>query len=127
MQIKGTFNVSEWQETTHVEAPRKMSSAKVQYQLAGDIEGVTDIVYAMCYLSESQAVFQGVHQVSATINGKKGTFAMLEKGEFIAPATNGTWQIVKGSGTEELTNITGEGTFKAEHGGEMIYELNIRV
>lgn len=103
-----------------------MSSAKVQYQLSGDIEGTTDIVYAMCYLSDSQAVFQGVHQVAATINGKKGTFAMLEKGEFKAPATTGEWEIVKGSGTDGLSDIAGEGTFKAEHGGEMSYTLTIR-
>lgn len=125
MNIKGNFTVSQWEEHPQIETPLKMTSAKVQYQFSNGLSGKTDIVYAMTYLTDTRAVFQGVHTVTGTVEGKSGTFVMLEKGEFNAPKTQGTWTIVENSGTGELSSIAGEGSFSAEHGGAMTFELRL--
>lgn len=125
MKIQGSFTVKHWEEQTHLESPNKMSTAKVQYALSEGIEGSADIVYAMGYLSDTQAVFQGVQKITGKIDGKQGSFMMLEQGKFDAPTTRGQWQIIEGSGTGDFTHIAGEGSYTAEHGGAMNYELTL--
>lgn len=66
---------------------------------------------------DDSASFVGLEHVNGGIAGKSGSFVIQHNGTFADGKLKSNWFVVPGSGTGELRNLRGEGTYTNE-GGE---------
>lgn len=135
MKAKGTFSITKWDENTleQLTETTKTTKATVLTSLTGEIEGNASTEYLMFYRSfdtsdphKASAVYLGLMVIKGSINGKHGSFAVEDHGTFENGAAASSLHIISGSGTGELKNISGKGSYTADGSGavtEFEYEL----
>ncbi len=123
---QGTFEIQDWDEKTYqqLDGGGKLTEAKVTQNFRGDIEGEGKVIWLMAYPDPKTATFVGIQRVVGSLGGKKGTFLIQTIGTFDGKTAQGDWALIEGSGTDELTGISGEGTFGAPHGSTAEYQLD---
>ncbi|MGA6158653.1 DUF3224 domain-containing protein [Stenotrophomonas sp. NPDC087984] len=117
----GHFTYADWKETALEEAQDggvKLAQAVVTNAFSGGIEAPrTSCDYAITYLSEKAGVCCGYELLTGTLDGRAGSFVVLQHGSWGEDATvHCTFEVVPGSGTGELAGLTGSGTFAAVRG-----------
>src|SRR6266536_4832862 len=114
----GTFTVKSWDEQPYAEADggSKLTRASVTNTFQGDVEGESALEYLMIYLDGGSGSFIGLEQIAGRVGGRSGSFVLQHSGTFAGQTVNGTWSVVPGSGSGDLTGLRGEGGFVAEHG-----------
>jgi hypothetical protein len=133
MKLTGVFTPTKWDEKTYevVEDRMKATKASVESAFSGDIEGKANIEYLMFYRSvdatdahKSVASYVGLITIVGRLKGKGGSFAMIDNGRYENGAANSTLAIVAGSGTGELSQIAGTGSYRADQSG-CTWELDV--
>ena len=90
---------------------------EVTEQFHGDIEGEGRARMLQALRPDGSATFVGHEQVTATVGGRSGTFVFQDLGTLSPDGdVDGTWSVVPGSGTGELTGLRGEGSVVAAVG-----------
>lgn len=126
MKISGTYTPTKWDEVDYLLVSELMKSTKasVEFQFAGDIEGLATVEYLMYYTSydptdqhSSQAQYVGQIRIIGTLQGMAGSFALNDSGTFKGGAASSRIQIISGSGTGELSEISGQGNYSADQSG----------
>ncbi|WP_037679634.1 DUF3224 domain-containing protein [Streptomyces griseus] len=119
-QITGHFTFADWQERTvgRSEASPKLAHASVRNSFSGGVEAAdTTCEYSIVYVTEKTGTFAGMQVLTGTVDGRKGTFAVEERGRFVDDGSvHCAFEVVPGSGTDELTGLTGTGAYTARHG-----------
>ena len=115
---EGVFEFTRWEESAYSEpdASPKLTQARISNNFHGDIEGSSDLVYVMTYISDDKATFLGYEQVRGTLSDRDGSFVLRHEGNFADGDVRAVLNIVNGSGTGALTGISGEGEYVATHG-----------
>ena len=90
----------------------------------GDLEGGGSVQWLMCYREDKTADFVGLQRFVGRIGSRSGSFVMQTRGSFDGTEAKGSLDVVAGSGTEELSGITGTGTFAAPLGSTASVELD---
>lgn len=123
---QGTFEIQDWDEQTYQQLDRggKLTEAKVTQKFTGDLEGEGKVIWLMAYPDPKTATFVGIQRVVGSIGGKKGSFLIQTIGTFDGKTAQGDWTLIEGSGTDELTGISGEGRFGAPHGSTAEYQID---
>ncbi|MET9962838.1 DUF3224 domain-containing protein [Streptomyces sp. NPDC006326] len=115
----GRFTFADWEEQPVGPAgstPR-LARSTVTNAFTGGIEAeATTCGYTFTYTGESVGVFTGLELLSGSVDGLKGAFVLEERGTFDATGTQCTFEVVPGSGTGELTGLSGSGSFTYRHG-----------
>lgn len=126
MQLRGEFQITGWDESNYSEGNHgvKQSHAKITQSYTGDIEGNSELQYLMSYQSSQSAIFVGIEKVTATLQGKQGSFVLQHNGKFEDGVASSQFTIVPHSGQGELTGLQGEGTFRSGEGGKAQYQFN---
>jgi uncharacterized protein DUF3224 len=127
---EGLFEFTRWEEATFSEpdAAPKLTQARVSNDFHGDIEGSSDLVYVMTYISDDMGTFVGYEQVRCTLADREGTFVLRHDGTFADGSVRAALNIVAGSGTGALAGISGEGEYVATHGQKQSpYTLRWRI
>jgi hypothetical protein len=124
--ITGTFRYTSWDENAYEELSngRRLTRASVAQALSGDIEGEGSAEWLMCYRPDKTATFVGLQRLTGRLGDRDGSFVVESHGTFDGELARGRWTIVPGSGTDELRDIQGEGTWEAPHGPEATFELD---
>jgi hypothetical protein len=124
--LKGEFELAGWDETTYadLEGERKLNRASVRQNITGDVAGTGEVEYLMCYGEDGTARFLGFQRIEGTAGGRDGSFVVESVGGFAEGKATGTWSVVPGSGTGDLTGLSGSGSFEAETGPKGSYELD---
>lgn len=126
MKISGTYTPLKWDEVDYLLVSESMKStrASVELQFVGDIEGLATVEYLMYYTSynptdqhSSQAQYVGQIRILGTLHGMSGSFALNDSGTFSGGAASSRIQIISGSGTNELSAISGHGSYLADQSG----------
>ena len=112
------FAVASWNEETYLdlEGDAKLTRASVAGSLTGDIVGSSQTEWLMAYGADGTAHYVGLQRVDGSLGGKQGSFVVESNGVFDGSHANGTWTVIRGSGTGELAELSGEGTFVAPLG-----------
>jgi len=112
-----SFKVTNWNEESYkkFENGGKLTRAKVTQTYQGAINGESTLEYLMFYSDNGTVSFVGMELVNATVDGKKGIFTIQHVGFFEDGKAHSKWSIIKDSGTEELTTISGTGSYVAGH------------
>jgi hypothetical protein len=124
----GTFQVTGGGEDTYheQEGGPKLTRVSGSQRFTGDIKGEGSVEWSMCYLPDATARFAGLQRVEGSIGGRTGSFVMESVGSHDGKASKGVWRVIVGSGTGDLSGLTGEGTFDAPGGPEVSYRLEYR-
>lgn len=113
----GTMTTLEWQETTWdgkpaAEVPTpKTTVASDTATITGEIEGEVADRWLMSYAPDDTARFVGLTRVEGRVAGRTGTFVLQHAGRYDAEGLHSDFTVVPGSGTGELSGISGAGTF----------------
>jgi hypothetical protein len=116
----GTFTIDNWDENSILETDggSKITEAKVSRSFEGDLEGEGTIEWLMGYDEDGSATFVGLERIVGRIGDKSGTFALQHVGTFDGQVSKARLLVVPGSGTGELSGLSGEGSFEAGLGPE---------
>jgi hypothetical protein len=121
----GSFEITSMGEDTYqeLEGDAKLTRANGTQTFSGDIEGDGSVEWLMCYSPAGGARYVGLQQVNGSLGGRSGGFVVEAVGSFDGKLSAGTWRIIAGSGSSELTGLTGEGSFEAPGGPKASYSL----
>ena len=122
MNAKTACSPTKWDEKPYdqISAASRMTKATVEFAFKGEIEGTAFVEYLMFYESYDEkdphaaiAAYVGLMRFKGTVSGKKGSFVAEERGTFKGGTASSAVTILGGSGTEELSGISGTGTGSA--------------
>jgi hypothetical protein len=120
VRTTGHFTFAHWEESPvgPAGASPGLAHARVTNTFSGGIEATdTTCEYTIVYVTEKTGTFTGMELLAGSLDGRKGTFAVEERGSFGADGTvHCTFEVVPGSGSGELTGLRGTGSFTAAHG-----------
>jgi Protein of unknown function (DUF3224) len=89
----------------------------VTERFVGDIEGDGTVRFLQTSKADgSSASFVGVELVTGSVGDREGSFVLQDAGTLRDSIVSGTWFVVPGSGTGDLTGLRGEGGFTANLG-----------
>ena len=123
------FAIKSWDERPYSEGDGlpKLTRATVTKTFSGEIEGEGQVEYLMMYASDGSATFVGLERVVGRIGGKSGSFVLQRTGVFENGVATESYSVIRGSGTEELRSLRGEGTSAVGHGTEHPLTLNYQL
>ena len=122
-KMSNVFQITGWDESPYLENEdgSKKSRAKITQSYRGLVEGSSELEYLMSYQSAASALFVGFEVVTGKVNGKSGSFTIQHNGKFENGVASSNFVII--SGTDELANIQGSGSFTSGEAGQSNYEL----
>ncbi|GAB3122773.1 DUF3224 domain-containing protein [Streptomyces calidiresistens] len=111
----GHFVNSRWEEEPlgpDAKGPR-LARASVANTFTGVIEAAdTTCAYAIAYAADGGGSYAGMQLLVGRVAGREGSLLLEERGSFGADGTvRGTFEVVAGSGTGELSGLRGTGGF----------------
>lgn len=118
-QATGTYMVTSWDEKTWDGRPwNEVPGAKVTHSIvtqtfAGGIEGEALCQQLVAYSDDTYASFVGLHLVTGSVGGRRGSFVLQSSGSYADSTARVTWFVVPGSGTDELAGLSGQGSYTA--------------
>jgi hypothetical protein len=120
MLTKATFKIISWDEEPFDESEdgAKLTRAHVRKSFHGDLSGTGNLMYVMAYLDSGGATFTGFEKVVGSLGGRTGSFVLRHTGSYDGEKATAEYEVVPGSGTDELAGLSGTGGFSAGHAEE---------
>jgi hypothetical protein len=81
----------------------------------------------MVYRPDQTARYSGVQVINGTIGTRKGSFALLVRGEYDGKNAITKWEVIPGAAKGDLKGLTGKGTFSAPMGSKGKYTLTYEI
>ena len=122
--IEARFEIANWEESPFDDGVgvSKLTEALVDKTYSGDIDGTSATKWLMAYAPDKTATFVGIERIKGTVRGKRGSLVLLHEGTFEGGAATAALRVV--SGTDELTDVTGVGNFRADPAGAVMLDLD---
>lgn len=117
-----TVTAKSWDESRAAEADdgRAIARATFTTSYRGDIEGESTSCLLISYVGGDPAKpetligpYLGYEQVTGTLDGRRGTFALEARGEHTGGVARTDVRVVPDSATGELAGLRGEGSYAA--------------
>ncbi len=120
MLIKATFKIVSWDEEPFDEPEDgpKLTRAHVKKSFHGDLSGTGNLMYVMTHLDSEASSFSGFEKVVGSLGGRTGSFVLRHTGSYDGEKATAEYEVVPGSGTDELAGLSGTGGFSAGHAEE---------
>jgi hypothetical protein len=135
MSTRATATVehTSWQETAidgsgsgEAAGSPKLSHAVVAKVFKGDIEGTSRSELLMCGRSDGTGGYTAQERIECTIEGRTGSFVLHHGGTRSGGSETRFGYIVPGSGTGDLTGLTGQATYhQDEHGATLTIDYDL--
>ena len=129
MLTRATFKIISWDEESFDEPENgpKLTRAHIKKTFHGDLSGTGNLMYVMTYFDGATASFIGFEKVVGSLGGRSGSFVLRHTGTYDGEKATADYEVVPGSGTNELAGLSGTGGFSAGHAEEhditLDYEL----
>ncbi len=102
----------------------KLNELQVTERFMGDVEGDGTVRFLQAQRDDGSASYCGIERVVGTLEGRRGSFLLQDEGTVDGSRVKGTWFVVPGSGTDELSGLRGDGGFEAELGQHASWTLS---
>lgn len=93
----------------------KLIHARWTKVLTGEIRGTGVVHLLMLQQSGGPGAYVGIEHYDVEVKGRRGTFLLLHAATMNGSEHQTSWTIVAGSGTGELTGITGTAEITLDH------------
>ena len=129
MPTRATFKIISWDEEAFDEPEDgpKLTRAHIRKSFHGDLSGTGNLMYVMTYVDSGAASFTGFEKVVGSLDGRTGSFVLRHTGSYDGEEAKAEYEVVPGSGTNELAGLSGNGVFSAgsadEHDMTLDYEV----
>jgi hypothetical protein len=129
LRAAGVFTVRGGSEQTVREVPGEPKLTRVSgtQRFDGGIVADGSVEWVLCYSPDDSARFVGFQRIDGSIDGRSGSLILESTGDHSDGRSKGRWRVVAGSGTQAPGGITGEGTFDAQGGARVSYELDYQI
>jgi hypothetical protein len=114
--MTNTFTMKNWDEAI-VDGPEdgpRFAHAHVTFEYTGIVAGTSVCDYLLYYASEGYEgegqTAPGFERITGSVDGREGSFVLRHEVGYGGRGVEGTFTVVPGSGTGELTGLTGTGT-----------------
>lgn len=77
------------------------------------ISGAADFDFLQVDGPEGYPMYVGYERISGYVAGKRGTFIVRHEGRIVEGISRSAWQVVASSGTGELAEVQGKGTYSS--------------
>ena len=109
-QASGQINVTSCDSKPYDDAGDFVfSEVGITEEFSGDLVGVGSVRFLMVTEPDGTAHFMGIERFTGEIGDRAGSFILRNLGILKGGELNSTWQVIPGSGTEELAGLRGEG------------------
>lgn len=121
MQLKGTFQITNWQESvsTSFEQGAKLSKALVSQTYSGDITGSSEVHYQLNYETTGNACFNGFEFITGNLDDEPCQFTLKHYGTFEKGVAKSQFVIICSASHPELLGVTG--LFTSGEAGQASY------
>ena len=125
-QALGSIEVKTYTPTPYDERPDAPSVVEIHVteEFSGDITGTGAVRFIQVLRKDGSASFCGVERVEGALAGRAGSFLLQDAGTVEGNTVKGTWFVVPGSGSGQLTGLRGEGGFEAQLGQSARWTLD---
>jgi len=122
--IEATFEIGSWDETPFSDGDEgtKLTEALVAKRYDGDIKGTSTTKWLLAYAPDKSALYVGVEHLTGTVGGLTGGLVLLHDGTYRDGVASAELRIA--SGTGELANAAGTGSFRADPSGAITLDLD---
>lgn len=126
MRLYGTYTPDKWDEKAIdvIGEHQQLTRVSAEFVFEGDIEGLAKVEYLMFYsyfdaadMHASKAQYVGQIRIIGKLKGKSGSFVVNDSGSFVDGVASSELSIIPGSGTDELSGISGVGEYAADQKG----------
>ena len=120
------FTMRSWDErlVSGEEGTPRVAHAHAVMRFAGVIEGDSSCDFLLFYPGEGfdggATTSPGFERIEGSVAGRKGNFVVRHEVGFDLNGIQGTFTVVDGSGTGELSGLTGSGTVTGALGQETV-------
>ena len=123
MQLKGTFQITDWQEsvTTSFEQGAKLSKALVSQNYSGGLTGSSEVHYQLNYESTGEASFNGFEFFSGNLGETPCQLTLKHNGTFEQGVAKSQFVIISSASHPELLGVTG--LFTSGEAGQATYVI----
>jgi hypothetical protein len=118
----GEFEVKMTPQPADESAGPAVGRFTLEKKFHGDLEGTSKGEMLAVMAVEGSAGYVAMEQVTGTLNGRKGTFALQHTGTMTRGAPQLSVTVVPDSGTDQLKGLAGKMTIKIE-GAKHFYEF----
>jgi hypothetical protein len=119
MRSEAKFKIAGWEEKPFAEDASgesgKLTRASVRKTYSGGLSGEGVVEYVMAYGPGGSAEYVGYERVTGRLEGMSGSFVWRHTGTYAQDRMVQTSTIVEGSGTGELSGISGRAEILAGH------------
>jgi hypothetical protein len=124
----GRFDITSWDQETYDEAEgATLARARNTKAYEGGIAGTGATEMLMAGTTEGAAVYVAIERVQAAVDGRKGSFVLRHSALGSAAGGDMRVDVLPGSGTDELTGLTGELTIARSEEGEHSYTFEYQL
>jgi Protein of unknown function (DUF3224) len=123
---RGTIAVKTYEPTSYDEradAPT-LVEIHVTENFSGDITGTGEVRFLQALRSDESAAFCSIERVVGSLAGRQGTFLLQDSGTLEGNQVSGSWFVIPGASSGELSGLRGEGGFEAQLGQNATWTLD---
>ncbi|MBU0914548.1 MAG: DUF3224 domain-containing protein [Gammaproteobacteria bacterium] len=121
MQLKGIFQITNWQEsvTQSFDHGAKLSKALVSQSYSGDITGSSELHYQLSYESSGDARFNGFEFITGSLGDTPCQLTLKHDGTFEKGVAKSQFVIISSITHAELLGLSG--SFVSGEAGQASY------
>jgi hypothetical protein len=125
-RITGGFTLDSWdQQDIDVRDGTGIAKAHVTKTFSGDLVGTSSADLLLAVADGGSRAYCGFERITGTVSGRAGSFVLRHAAEGDAGGGWLTWQILPGSGSGDLTGVTGEGQIDKDEAGNHTFWLDV--
>ena len=127
--LETKFEIKSWDEKPYRELPDGAKFARADAVLAGTGDGLDAATWEslLYYDADGTSTFVGLMQVTGTIEGRTGGFALQGSGTYDGTTARMACTVVPGSGTGDLAGISGTAEHASTHDDYPQFPLTLDV
>ena len=124
-QVSAVFVIDRWEEAAIEEHEgADLVRTEVAKTFRGGIEGTSTGWMTMAKAQQGSMAYVGFERISATIDGRSGTFVLQHNAIANAAGGSATWAVLAESGTSELRGIRGTAAITRDEDGTHTFTLD---
>lgn len=121
---RASFDITGWDEDVVIdEDGARVVRTRITKRFTGDVEGTSVGEMVMAHAQEGSAAYVGFERITATVEGRSGSFVLQHVASGTPDGGSAAWTVVERSGVGGLAGISGTGEIVRHDDGTHTFTL----